>query len=449
VDTPLSLDCPNDVHVNTDTGKPTGQATYPLPVLHGGVGVTTVLQKSPARPRSGDQFAIGETAVVFQATDSDGLTATCEITVHVMDNEAPRISCPLSFVVENDEGEAAADVAWEAAQATDNSGFIADLFLESLVADPRGDTDGILPLGVHTMTYIAIDSAKNSAECAFNITVLDRDAPVVTCPAAAAVVVEADPATGTAPRPEDLSMGVAASDDTGVVALLVCSSPDQRSAWPEGTYVVSCTATDGSGNEGSCTYSLLVEVYDKEPPVVQCPPSLVVDANPATGHGRLDWGELEATDNVGVVGPVTCLPRTNQFPLGLTKVTCVAKDAAGNIGVCGFKVKVEDKTAPTIACPATVIAAAVNATGLNYKWMVTSADETGGPTAVSCRVDSSGPVLTPPQFAVQVAIGATANITCASVDEAGNSAACSFAVTVADLLPPEFAECPTSRYSLR
>jgi len=71
---------------------------------------------------SGSEFPVGSTTNTFQATDANGNTSTCSFVVTVNDTEAPVIACPADIVVTNDAGLCGAVVSFATPTATDNCG---------------------------------------------------------------------------------------------------------------------------------------------------------------------------------------------------------------------------------------------------------------------------------------------------------------------------------------
>ncbi|KAJ7408534.1 hypothetical protein BTVI_59212 [Pitangus sulphuratus] len=108
---------------------------------------------------------------------------------------------------------------------------------------------------------------------------------------------------------------------------------------PIGKADITYTATDKSGNEASCTFS--VKVIDVEPPVVdkcRSPPPMQAAENdyPAT------WEEPEFSDNSG--GPLT-VARSHApgdlFPKGETTVQYTAVDPSGNNRTCEIHIVIK------------------------------------------------------------------------------------------------------------
>ncbi len=127
-----------------------------------------------------------------------------------------------------------------------------------------------------------------------------------------------------------------------------------------------------------------------------------------------------APTTTGTCGAVSCSPVSGSFfPVGTTTVTCTTTAGPS----CTFTVKVNDTQPPTITCPQnmTVTAGAscpiATGTGVTYPPPVAS-DNCPGVTVVC--VPPSGSILP---------VGTT-TVTCTATDASGNTASCSFTVTV-------------------
>lgn len=129
------------------------------------------------------------------------------------------------------------------------------------------------------------------------------------------------------------------SDPDGDAITLTLAPPGP---YPIGVHTLSLTAEDPFGETDSCSADLSVE--DCTPPVITCPPAVVVEC---TGNGQapVDPGDATATDCS--VFTVTD-PGPGSYPLGTTSVDYTATDAAGNQSSCQTEVTVRDTTPPAI-----------------------------------------------------------------------------------------------------
>ncbi|HEX6885160.1 MAG TPA: HYR domain-containing protein [Planctomycetota bacterium] len=82
---------------------------------------------------------------------------------------------------------------------------------------------------------------------------LDKIPPVLDCPSSISVVDSAANGAG-----EVVTFKVTATDDRDPAPSVVCAPPS-GSYFPRGTTVVTCTATDASGNEATCQFKVTVQ----------------------------------------------------------------------------------------------------------------------------------------------------------------------------------------------
>src|SRR6056297_2224675 len=251
-------------------------------------------------------FPVGSTTVVWTVTDESGNTATCEITVVVEDNETPVfVNCPVGpITVGNDFSNCEGGVNWSVPIATDNC--------EVSVAQTAGPTAGdILDVGNYTVTYIATDDAGNTAECTFEIEVLDVQDPIIGCPQDVTISTDAD-VCEWASQAGSLSPIVAIENCEPNLQWSV-ENPDGSTAADSGDvsgYVfglgvstVTYTLTDSSGVQlDECSFNVTVE--DTEAPVITCPADEVLSASVGDCFLTLspELTDVEASDNCTVFG---------------------------------------------------------------------------------------------------------------------------------------------------
>jgi hypothetical protein len=117
---------------------------------------------------------------------------------------------------------------------------------------------------------------------------------------------------------------------------------------------VTCTATDTSGNQTSCSFT--VTVNDTERPTITCPADLNAAGAascPLANTPVITYPAPMANDNCPGVTTACVPPSGSAFPLGTTTVTCTATDTSGNTPAapCSFTVTtfsfcLQDETSP-------------------------------------------------------------------------------------------------------
>jgi len=202
----------------------------------------------------------------------------------------------------------------------------------------------------------------------------------------------------------------------GFCGLVTCNPPS-GSAFPVGTTVVECTGA------GAAACPISVVVSDDEAPAVACPASVSASITGPACDVEVAFN-VTASDNCAGSSVVCSPPSGSAFGPGTTVVTCSATDAAGNSTACSFPVVVADESAPALACPADVTVDAEVALGCdigaNVTFATPPASDNCGEVTVAC-VPASGSMFP----------AGTTTVTCTASDAAGNSASCSFLVSVA------------------
>ncbi|MEM7104576.1 MAG: HYR domain-containing protein [Bacteroidota bacterium] len=278
-----------------------------------------------------------------------------------------------------------------------------------------------------TRTWTAIDDAGNTSSCDQIITIDDSTVPVVSCPSN--TTVNNDPGQCGAV----VSFTPTATDNCGTPGII--SSPASGSLFSVGTTTVTVTATDDCGNQSDCTFS--VTVNDNEDPAIACPPNVTVNNDPGNCGAVVTYNTPSGNDNCpGSVTNLTAgLGSGSTFPVGSTTETYTVVDAAGNSASCSFTVTVNDNENPSIVCPANIT---VNNDPGDCWAFVNYATPTGNdncPGPVTNQTAGLGSGSTFP-------VGITTE-TFTVVDAVGNSANCSFTITVNDNENPTIA-CPAN-----
>lgn len=126
--------------------------------------------------------------------------------------------------------------------------------------------------------------------------------------------------------------------------------PPSGSLFPVGDTNVTCTAQDIFGNTEVCSFT--ITVID-EPPTITCPEDITVSVLPGRTSATVSY-EVTATDACGVTSitchgitrsfsppaPIAVAAFTMDFPVGMTTLTCTARDQSGNMATCSFVVTV-------------------------------------------------------------------------------------------------------------
>jgi phosphatidylethanolamine-binding protein (PEBP) family uncharacterized protein len=165
---------PGPVNTTNDVGFCSAVVNYTAPVGSDNCGGQTTTQIGGLP--SGSAFPVGKTTNVFMVVDAANNSNTCSFVVTVLDNQAPAITCPGPVNTTNDVGFCSAVVNYTAPVGSDNCGGQTTTQIGGL---PSGSA---FPVGKTTNVFMVVDAANNSNTCSFVVTVLDNQAPAITCP---------------------------------------------------------------------------------------------------------------------------------------------------------------------------------------------------------------------------------------------------------------------------
>jgi hypothetical protein len=124
-------------------------------------------------------------------------------------------------------------------------------------------------------------------------------------------------------------------DDRDATPTVTCTPPS-GSTFSSRSYPVLCRATDDAGNTSEVTFT--VRLTDELPPVIGPMPDLTATAT-VWGTAVVTWS-VPASDNLGGVTVACTPPSGTAFPVGQTRVTCVATDEVGHTASRSFLVTV-------------------------------------------------------------------------------------------------------------
>jgi hypothetical protein len=307
------------------------------------------------------------------------------------------------------------------------------------------DANGVVTLGnnftgVPVTETIRYDDGICTEEV--TVTTVDDVDPTVICPGNATVAVDDNCTQAIA----DYTRLAQAQDNcTATNMIAVTQAPAEGSNLNLGANTVTITATDQSGNDVNCTFT--VTAVDRIAPEVVCPTDaeVAVDADCQYTIPDLTAG-VAVTDNCSAMGAISLAqtPVQGQVRSGdgtVVMVTLTATDEAGNTGNCTYTLTLADQTPPTLTCPVTAnqslsTDADGNCTYVlgDYRGFATITDNCSSEATII--VQQNPPPGTPGQTGP-----GTQTITLTATDEAGNSANCSFQLTVSDDTAPMIT-CP-------
>jgi hypothetical protein len=214
------------------------------------------------------------------------------------------------------------------------------------------------------------------------------------------------------------------------------------------TYTITPVANGCTGP--SITATLIVNIA----PTITCPANITVNNTPGQCGANVTYPPATAT---GSPAPVITYSQASGtfFPVGTTTVTATATNICG-VATCTFTITVLDVQAPTITCPANIVA------GTDVGACVATVATPNPVTADNCAVTAVTWVMTGATTGSSPATGINyvgtrafnlngttgqgiTTVTYTVKDAAGNTSTCSFTVTVNDAWIPVIGGQPTNQ----
>jgi len=317
-----TIQCPSSITLDADAATCAAIANFNMPVTADNCSAALNVVSTA---NSGQAFPVGVTIVTMTVSDPTGNTSSCSFSITVRDTTAPvLLNCPADLTFTTDVASCETMVTWAAPTVTD----LCDQY--TIVPSVNIAIGTVLPTGIETVTYTAVDTSGNSSQCSFTVTVREDVPPVLTnCPQDITMTTDTCTSVVHWIAPD-------ASDNCELDTLVV--SIESGSIFPETSTVVQYTATDLWGNTATCSFT--VTVVDIVPPQFSgCPENFTIDAGTCTTP--VTWIQPVATDNCDPDPTVYSIPAPGDtFPSGLTTVRVFVVDPSGNQDTCTFVVEV-------------------------------------------------------------------------------------------------------------
>ena len=384
-----------------------GQASITVADINNGSSDNCTLSTLNVAPSSFTCANLGANTVTLTGTDQSGNTATCQATVTVIDNLPPTMICRNATINLNAAGQATLTPADVNNGSFDNC-TIVDLSL-SKTAFTCAD------LGDNLVTLTGRDQSGNTASCTATVTVKDLIAPMAKCKN---VTANLNALGKVNVLPADVNNG--STDNCSFTLSLV---PSNFTCSNIGINTVTLTATDLSGNTGTCTAK--VTIKDVTPPTALCK-NLTINLNDM-GKVSLTAAQVDngSTDNCSISSRVLQRTQFNCGDIGapLNNFLTIT-DGSGNSTTCTAVITVKDVSAPTAICKNTTVPL-VNGSVTVYPAILADS------SFDNCSVTSYLPV------AKTYTAPGTYNLTITVKDWSGNAGTCVSVVKVTPSAPAE------------
>ncbi|HEY9082768.1 MAG TPA: HYR domain-containing protein, partial [Vicingaceae bacterium] len=289
------------------------------------------------------------------------------------------------------------------------------------------DAPASFPIGNTTVTWTSTDGSSNFVTCTQVVTVVDNEAPVITCPS--------DTVVGNTPglcgAVVNYTAPVGTDNCTGATTVLV-SGLASGSTFPVGTTTVVYAVVDGSNNGDTCSFN--VTVADSLAPTAVCQDITIYLDN--TGNVNILGTDVDGGSSDDCAIDTLTLSQYNFTcsAIGTNNVTLYVTDTYGNIDSCTAIVTVMDTVGPTVICQN------INVYVDNAGNVSIIPNDIDGGSSDMCGISA----ITASQTTFTCAELGLNNVTLYVEDNNGNIDSCVAQVTVYDTIAPTIT-CPTNQ----
>ena len=177
--------------------------------------------------------------------------------------------------------------------------------------------------GFGFITYQVVEGALSRA-VQRQVTVIDTTPPMPDLSSLPDIVAQCGTNITTVPTSTDACAGPISGTTT-----------DTTTFATQGTFYIHWTYRDGSGNSTSQVQRVVIS--ETSPPVIVCPPNILVNATSAAG-ATVNFVTPSAINPCADVIVVCVPPSGSIFALGTNTVTCTASDTHGHQSQCSFSI---------------------------------------------------------------------------------------------------------------
>jgi hypothetical protein len=243
-------------------------------------------------------------------------------TGRAVDTTPPDVSVP-DNIQQKATGPQGREISYTATATDDRDGTLKP------VCDPP--SGGVFAIGTRSVRCTATNSAGLTASRSFTVEVIDGPPKLEITPP--------DRVTAPDDKGADVTFTAGATDDVDGRLQPDCE-PRSGSFFEIGETTVTCTVKDSAGHTESRSFTVdVVEQPDTTRPVISGKKKFTaISRRGEPGVVRI---RLTGRDDRDGLVRVRCVPRSgSQFPLGVTPVTCSARDRAGNETTYNVEVEV-------------------------------------------------------------------------------------------------------------
>lgn len=388
---------------------------------------------------------VGDNMVTVYVSDASDNVDSCMATVTVFDTLAPTLSCPGDINISVPAGTVDTMLNMVSLISSDDNCGIDTTYvvlsgaLSDTIANDAAGTS--FPIGTTNVEYFVVDESGNVDSCDFDVTVIEGSVLSIACPSDVSQGNDADECFATVSGLEVTIPSGMATDTSYALTGATTGSGNGNIPDPTifniGTTTVTYTALNAND---TVTCSFTVMVSDTTAPSINCPSPLTLGNDAGVCGLTFSVGLVPAiaNDNCGDA-TITTSPYSvgDLVPVGGPyDITAIAVDTSGNADTCVYQLTVNDVESPTwSACPLNIVNVPndTGECGAIVTWDEPMADDNCAVIAITPPTNPNGSLFP---------AGETTLVEYVAVDAAGNTAKCSFTVSVVDVEPPSIAPCP-------
>lgn len=344
-DQPPGITCLDDITVNTDnemcTYTVSGSEFDPPSVIDNCLDFTISNNLTATTTIDGAVLDTGMHVIVWVVDDQHGHTATCSMTITIIDVQSPDIICQANDTHNADPGLCSYTISgteYDPILVDDNCSDY--FFFNNLNATTT--LDGyVLPVGNHTIIWTVDDDHGQVATCSMTLMIEDNQPLTISCPSNQVRLAGFGTCTYTVSGTEFNPLALADNcGDYFYYNNVNFSSTLAEHVFPVGTHNITWTINDGHGQMQNCV--MTVNILDIQPPTIQCPDDVSLSISSAVCDTAYDYTTITA-DNCPAesVSLLSGIGSGNGFPMGINQEILQVEDNSGNTASCSFDVTVE------------------------------------------------------------------------------------------------------------
>lgn len=414
-----TITCPSNQTVSTNSGCAYAIADFTgLAMATDNCSTTLLFNQMPS---VGNSLPVGTNVITITAMDAVGNQTMCHFSLIVQDAIAPTVVCPVApiQIPVNSACQATLGNVTPTVSVTDNCTAPSSIVLSQNLPPSHVFS------GTISVTVTATDLGGNVNTCVLQAVAIDTTRPSISCLVDTLLAVTSS-CTMTIPN---LTGSHSAIDNCTASNLLTFSQIPAAGTVISAPTNILITYTDQSGNSATC--NTFAKPNETIAPIVTCPTAQTIN-NGASCYAILPdlTGLAIVSDNCSGFITLSQIPAPGvALSSGNNTITITATDAAGNTASCSTSYTILENVNPTITCPSDISTCTPKVLYTlpfgadNCQYKIVQTDLSGL---------SSGSTFP---------IGTTA-LSYQIIDSSGNTASCSFNVTVIEY--PDTAYIPNN-----